>query len=376
MTAPRFKHGLVIGKFYPPHRGHEYLIRSAAAHCAQVTVAALASSVESIPIDHRVAWLRDALADAANVRIIGGIDDVPIDYDDPAIWLAHVAIMQQAVARADAAFGACPPVDAVFSSEAYGEELARHFAAQHHCVDIARNQVPISATRLRNDPVAHWAQLLPAARAALALRVVIVGAESTGTTTLANDLTAALRSRGGSWAATQNVPEYGREFSALRLAELQTQNPDAGPEDIVWHSESFSLIAAEQTRQEDVAARTGGPVLICDTDALATCIWHERYMGSPSPEVEAIAAAMPPRALYLLTDVVGVPFDDDGLRDGEHLREWMDQRFRQVLSTQSVPWASLRGSPQARCTEALALIDDLVAQAWKFELPLELRSTT
>ncbi|NUT96297.1 MAG: adenylyltransferase/cytidyltransferase family protein, partial [Saccharothrix sp.] len=53
-----FDHALVLGKFYPPHRGHHHLIRSAAARSERVTVAVLASSVESIPLESRVAWLR------------------------------------------------------------------------------------------------------------------------------------------------------------------------------------------------------------------------------------------------------------------------------------------------------------------------------
>lgn len=53
MNRVDFAHGLVIGKFYPPHLGHEYLIRTAAAHCRNVTVAVLGSSVESISMQAR-----------------------------------------------------------------------------------------------------------------------------------------------------------------------------------------------------------------------------------------------------------------------------------------------------------------------------------
>ena len=57
----------------------------------------------------------------------------------------------------------------------------------------------------------------------------------------------------------------------------------------------------------------------------ATAIWEERYLGQRPAEVRA-AARWPD--LYLLTDHDGVPFEQDGLRDGEHLREWMTGRFR------------------------------------------------
>ncbi|KWW98840.1 Nicotinamide-nucleotide adenylyltransferase [Carbonactinospora thermoautotrophica] len=89
MSQPtrRFRHGLVLGKFYPPHAGHHLLISTAAAACDQVSVLVLAASVESIPLDLRVAWVREAHPEP-HVRVLGGYDDVPIDYDDPEIWEA------------------------------------------------------------------------------------------------------------------------------------------------------------------------------------------------------------------------------------------------------------------------------------------------
>lgn len=43
-------HGLVIGKFYPPHAGHHLLVRTAARTCRQVTVVVMAAFTESIPL--------------------------------------------------------------------------------------------------------------------------------------------------------------------------------------------------------------------------------------------------------------------------------------------------------------------------------------
>ncbi|WP_432721237.1 AAA family ATPase [Jeongeupia wiesaeckerbachi] len=373
MNRVDFRHGLVIGKFYPPHLGHLYLMRTAARHCQQITVAVLGASVESISIADRVAWLRASLADLANVCVVGALDDVPVDYHDPAIWEAHVAIMREAVSQAAAADVA---VDAVFTSEGYGGELARRLNAASVCLDSQRALHPVSGTMVRADLATHWWQLPAPARAGLAMRVVVVGAESTGTTTLARDLAAALQARGHAWAATQWVAEYGREYSQNLLALARARNPAAQPQDVRWQAEDFTLIAAEQTRREHAATLAGGPVLVCDTDALATCIWHERYRGQPHPGVEAIAAGMPPRRLYLLTDHVDVPFEDDGLRDGETLRPWMTQRFVETLSNRAVPWLRLTGSREARLAKALAAVD----VAWRkhacFALPLEQRATT
>ncbi|MBP9735108.1 MAG: AAA family ATPase [Rhodoferax sp.] len=371
MNRTIYQHGLVIGKFYPPHLGHEYLIRTAAAHCKCVTVAVLGSSVESLSIAQRVQWLQMAFAAYPQLRIVGELDDVAVDYDNPAIWQAHVDLMRQAVQRADAAFGTAPPVDAVFTSEGYGDELARRFSCDHVGLDQTRALYPTSGTAVRSDVCAQREMLSPTVQAGLALRVVVVGAESSGTTTLSCDLVNALRARGGVWARTQWVAEFGREYSANLLALARAKKDGATVTDIDWCTQDFSQVAGEQCWREETAARHGSPILVCDTDAWATLVWHERYMGCASAEVQALAHAMPPRALYVLTSDVDVPFEDDGLRDGKHLRAWMTQRFRTLLQQQPVPWVELCGTPQVRCAAALAAIDAAALKAWQFAAPLD-----
>lgn len=48
------RHGLIIGKFYPPHAGHHLLVRTAAAVCSRVTVVVMAAEMESVPLQRRV----------------------------------------------------------------------------------------------------------------------------------------------------------------------------------------------------------------------------------------------------------------------------------------------------------------------------------
>lgn len=369
--TPTFRHGLVIGKFYPPHKGHIYLIRAAAQHCEFVTVAILGSSVESLSMAARASWLRECFADEARIRVVAELDDVPIDYESDEIWSAHVGIIRQAIIRADAQCKEqAASVDAVFTSEPYGEELARRMDARSVCLDQTRSLYPVSSTAIREDIVAHWEMLPAPVRAGLAMRVVVLGAESTGTSTLAQDLRTALRARGGIWARTELVPEYGREYSANWIAIARGLDLACQPSDLAWSERDFIAISHEQCRLENEAARNGGPILVCDTDTLATTVWHERYRGKRSAEVERIARALPTRHLYILTDHEGVPFEDDGLRDGAHLRPWMTGRFREVLDEQSVPWIEVTGTPVQRVTTALAAIEALQVKTWSFALPL------
>jgi HTH-type transcriptional regulator, transcriptional repressor of NAD biosynthesis genes len=385
-----FRHGLVIGKFYPPHAGHHFLIRTAAASCDRVTVVPMAADVESIPLRHRIAWLREAYAGQPHVSVSGSVDNLRTDYGDEAAWIGHVALMRAAVGQGD---HAGHPVDAVFTSEDYGAGLARRFGAADVRLDPARSSFAVSGTAIRTDPSAHWDRIEPPVRAWFAKRVVVVGAESTGTTTLARDLAAALRARGGPYAGTEWVPEYGREYTVAKLAVARAKaqlgqrsgtrmagaanDPATSPAtdptifDLDWTDADFEQVALRQCTDEDAAARRGGPVLVCDTDALATTIWQLRYTGQITEPVRHIAADMPARALYILTSEAGVPFEDDGLRDGEHLRAWMNDKFRSLLASLDVPWLEVHGDERDRLNQALAAVDKLLADGWQLAAPLE-----
>ncbi len=338
MSRP-YAHGLVLLKAYPLHAGHGALIRTAQRLCARVTVQVVASSGESVPVEVRAGWVRE---EHPGAHVVTAVDDAPVDLASESAWQHHTALARRML---DA------PVDAVLTSDAYGEELARRLGARWVQVDPGRRATPVSGTAVRADVAGHWWALGPAVRSWFVRRVVVLGAESTGTTTLAADLADAL---GTLW-----VPEFGRTWSARRPGGL------AAP----WHTAEFDLVVAEQCRAEDDAARRAPvPVLVCDTDPLATTVWHERYVGGPSPTVRAAAAARVP-ALYLHTGDE-IPFVDDGLRDGEHLRHAMAARFREVLAAQPAPWLEVTGSRPERLATALAAVRDLLDRGWGLAPPL------
>lgn len=334
-----FAHGLILGKFYPLHIGHQQLIRAARSRCARVTVQVLASAVESIPVETRAGWIRREHPD---VHVVTGVDETRVDFEDEAIWDLHMAVIRDLL---DA------PVDAVFTSDDYGAELARRLDSTWVQVDPGRAQLSVSGTAVRADVPSHWWALPTSVRESLCLRVVVLGAESTGTTTLARALA---EHRGVPW-----IPEFGREWSEIRPGGL------AAP----WHSAEFDLIAVEHQRQEVEAMRTSPrPLVVSDTDVLATAVWHERYVGARSASVEARAKSWQPD-LYILTGDE-IPFVQDGMRDGEHLRHDMARRFREVVTESGVPWIEVTGSPDERLHAALARIEELLDQSWQFADPL------
>jgi NadR type nicotinamide-nucleotide adenylyltransferase len=361
-------HGLVIGKFYPPHAGHKLLVKTAAHQCRRVTVVVMAGSHESLALADRVDWMREIHLPESGVLVTGIVDDVPVDYGSDAIWDQHVGLMKQAVQ----AIGA-PAVRAVFTSEPYGQELARRLGARAVTLDVDRVLAPISSTRVRADVPGHWDFLEPPVRAALALKVVVVGAESSGTTTLSKALASHLRAQGGADGLTRWVGEFGRDYSVQKVADMMAAaqlrgKPAPGFADMPWRSSEFVHIARTQRAMERAQARLGGPVLVCDTDVFATGIWHERYLGTMCLEIERLADEERPD-LYLLTDHEGVPFEQDGVRDGEAIRAWMTQRFADKLQETGRNHVVLRGPPQQRLAQAISAVHALRAKAWRFTPP-------
>lgn len=322
MNAEQFGLGVVIGKFLPPHRGHRFLIETALSRCVRVVVIVCRKSADPIPPELRVSWLKE-LVPAAEILLI----DDRYDENDTRVWAENTMGW----------LGRAP--DVVFSSEDYGEHYAGMMGAQHVMVDRARVNVPCSGTAVRQDPQAMWEFMDPPLREWFAKRIVIVGAESTGTTTLAMDLAETLD--------TVWVAEYGREYSAAKQARG----------DSVWTSEEFLEIAREQTRREDAAARDANRILVCDTNAFATVQWHRRYMGTRLTQLEDFAKGC--RAdLYVLTGDE-IPFVQDGLRDGEHLRHEMHRWFEEALAAQKVPWLEVTGDRSSRVDDVILRMREL-----------------
>ena len=320
---------LVLGKFMPPHLGHQHLAETARRQADEVIVLLLAHPGDAIPVDLRHRWLEEMFPWAT---VCSGVADHPIDYEDPAVYDLWAATIKDVIER--------DGVDLLFTSEpAYGDRTAQRLGARHVLVDPERRTVPISASAVRADPYASWAFLPPGVRGWYCRRVCLVGAESTGTTTMAERLAAVF---GTVW-----VPEFGREYSVPKDTRGEP-----------WTTDEFVLIARRQQQLEDEAARAADRILFGDTDALATALWHEQYLGSRSSQVEAIAWSR----TYDLTFLTAAdfPWVDDGARNSDAVRQRMQRRFEAELAKRQEPVVELCGSVEERTATAVDAIDQIL----------------
>ena len=188
-------------------------------------------------------------------------------------------------------------VDAVFTSEQYGDGFAasltrqyrarrsRHGGVAHILVDIDRRAVPVSGSEVRADAAAHRHLVAPEVYADLVPRVALLGAESSGKTTLAKALAARL---GTAW-----VGEYGRE----RWQEVGG----------ILSAHELVRIGRVQVEREIEAAQAASGWLVCDTSPLTTLVYCLLDHGDAPAELRALAGRHYDRVAADLMPLIGAP---------------------------------------------------------------------
>ena len=167
------------------------------------------------------------------------------------------------------------------------------------------------------------------------IRVALLGAESTGKTSLSQRITEALLAQGQMAAY---APEVLREWCQMngRTPALHEQRQ-----------------IAQQQAERIFSIREGW--VIADTTPLMTAVYSDYVFNDPSLYDEALEL----QAQFDLTLVMGldVAWVPDGLqRDGEHVRQPVDHLIRQAMSKRQLPFKVIYGQDQARLNAALLAI--------------------
>lgn len=340
---PEFsRQGLAIGKFWPPHNGHLRLIDRLRTECEKSFVVICASRNQVPSGEHRAMWIQ-AMVPEAEVIVVD--DFCAPHYPDPcplecsARWarrIEHLGI---------------GPVSVVVTAAEYGSTFAAELGARHVEVDRTLDG-GLSSTLVREDLHRHWHDIPRVVRQGLFRKVVVVGAESTGTTTLTMALSGFL---GG-----PVVAEAGRTMSWVLFAENNAMDSIKWTENHFWRIIDAQVGFEHRALSEyaDSIPSRFGPWLVCDTDLLATVAWWERYLSSPAEALHQLARIRS-ADLYVVTSPSGVEFDDsDPLRDGRDVRLRMHQRFLELVEGSGRPWIEVSGPPETRLQKVIETLAD------------------
>lgn len=174
-------------------------------------------------------------------------------------------------------------------------------------------------------------------------KIVIIGPESTGKSTLCEDLAAHYSSE---W-----VPEYAREYLLTHGKEYQYEN---------LLEIARGQLAAEDAYAARLSARKETPILFIDTDMYVMKVWSEFVFGKCDPWIlHQIVHRKYDGYLLCRTDL---PWTKDELREYPDLatREQLYHIYKDCMVNQSTPWAEISGAAGDRLHRAVLAVETML----------------
>jgi HTH-type transcriptional regulator, transcriptional repressor of NAD biosynthesis genes len=304
-----YKKGLVFGKFMPIHNGHLALINFALQQCESLIVSMSYKPNEPIDPDLRFTWLQKLFADKPNIELALVLDD----FDD-----ADLPLFEATKIWADFIKNRFPDITVFFCSEDYGAPLSFHLGLPCVVFDQKRTNLPVSATKIRTEPLVYWNDIPSVVRPYFVKKICLYGPESTGKSTLARDL----------------AQHFETEFAPEVAREILTDN-DFTMADILRIG--YAQIAAVEAKLQ-----TANKFIFCDTDTITTQIYAKHYLNDVPEELYTLEKSVH-YDLYCLLDI-DVPWVADELRDLGDKRIEMYQIFKENLEKRGILYLKVSGN--------------------------------
>ncbi len=252
----KYKSGLIVGKFLPPHKGHLFLINTALENAEIVTLLVCSLKNEPIEGDDRFNWLKEIYKGEKRLNIINFKEEVPqVPEEDPNFWDIWVGIARNN----------CPPdLDVIFTSENYGDPYSEKLGIKHHIVDLDRKTFPTSGTKVRTETFSNWEYIPEQVRPHFVKRIAIMGPESVGKSTMTKKL--------ATYFNTNFVVEYGRLIYEANGNKVTIDD--------------FMPISRGRQSLEDWLLLQSNKLIFCDTEDITTYIFTKMYCPDEYLQVE------------------------------------------------------------------------------------------
>ena len=308
---------LIHGEFAIPTRREECIalfVRGLNAPSVRVVVGRGAAHFPSL--EQRLLWAKELYPEA----------EVIAEGASPGDWIS------QAMERNCRSFIS---LDGLFRAELAAAEL------MEFPVPLSDQLTSRSQADLLRDPIRHWPHLAAMARPFFVSRVALVGAESTGKSTLARILARRYK--------TVYTPEFARLWGDKRANQLQFEDSET--------------IVRAHIAAEEALARQANRLLINDTTTISSVMWCHWLYQRCLPWVEELARKRRPHlALLLDTDVPWVPDPQRTL--GERRGEF-HAGLRALLDREGIPYELISGSWQDREKRACEAVDALLGSVYQ-----------
>jgi len=335
----RYNVGMYGGSFDPLHVGHIHDVIRAASMCHELyVVISWCEGRESTSKELRYRWMLNSFRHLDNVKILM-VEDTATSkevYNTDYYWEKGAQDIKRLIGK---------PIDIVFCGSDY---LGTNRFESLYCPESVvhyfdRSEVPISSTDIRGWALEHWDYIPKVCRSYYAGRVLIIGSESTGKSTLVQNLALAYN--------TNFVSEVGRDTCEY-----------AGGEELMIVDDLYENFLRQRLNVMD-AAKQSNRLLFVDTDALTTLFYCGFLLGESSPDLHTcnkLAEAIHEMSrwdLILFLDH-DVDFVQDGTRnEAIHTdRQKYSDQLREVFDKHNLHYEVITGDYLDRFNKAKQLI--------------------
>lgn len=269
-------YGVVLGSFSPMHTGHLDLVMAAKKLCKRGAIIAVCGldgdrgTKIGLPIERRYEIIKDMFAGDPLVHVVMMKDnDIGIAgyMDKWEEWLGALGrkISDEVFGKAGTSDKQCRSLlrrTTVFTGEpAYRKAIVSLPKPGPNVYLLPRELNPISATKIRTEPMKYWDQIIGTEfKAQFTKRVLIVGTASEGKSTLTKDL--------ARYFGVECTEEFGHTFIASVNGE--TPNPD---DTKLTYNDFISFLY----QQYELNMGCKGKLGICDSDAMTTLMYAKYY---------------------------------------------------------------------------------------------------
>jgi len=323
------KRGLVFGKFMPLHVGHLALIDFATKHCDVLYVILCQTDKEPIGGSIRQQWLKKALEKRRSAMLI------PFCYDEHELPNTSVASLQVSQLWSEAFRKLVGDVDVLFTSEDYGDYVAKFLGITHILFDKTRTLNPISSTEIRKNPCEFWEFIAEEARPYFVKKIAILGSESTGKSTLTEKLAEHYQ--------TDFVSEAGRDIVG-KTEECRFDD--------------LSKIAELHAHKILTKTAHANKLLFIDTDLNITKSYSS-FLFNRKLEVPPWIEEVNRSDLYLFLET-DCPYVQDGTRTSEGQRNALSLSHKKILDKNGINYVTIGGTWEQRFMAACAIVDEQI----------------
>ena len=335
----KYQVGMYGGSFDPLHIGHIHDMIRAAAVCEELyIVICWCQGRESTSRELRYRWILNTVKHLSNTKIIM-IQDTAMDkdqYNTDYYWEKGAKDIKKAIGK---------KIDAVFcGSDYYGTgRFETLYTPESEVVYFDRSEVPVSSSDLRSHIYDYWQYIPPVCRPYYVKRVLVAGSESTGKSTLVQNLAIAYN--------TNFVREIGRETCEL-----------AGGEDFMNADDLYENFLRQKT-EELQAAQHSNKLLFLDTDALTTKFYAD-FLLKDEREIQTCHALADAITRIHKFDLIlflepTVEFVQDGTRNERisNNRNSFSEQLKELYREKNIPLHCLSGDYRNRFDQAKKLIE-------------------